>query len=389
MRRLFNIVKILPVMCFPVLCSTADAQEQTPQPALAATAKMANPVSGTINDATTGKPVVGANITYKEFAAAISDTSGSFTIDAPWNDITLLVTADGYQAKEIALKGNKNIVIKLQKSGFPSFYEDITLPSGNLIRSKIANAASSVKTDGAWANTPETPDAYLQGRVAGLQPIRRSGTPGIGADLFLRGYSSLFASNQPMIIVDGVYYDNGTYGNSLVSGHYNNPLSFIDLKDIDDITVLKDGSSLYGAKAANGVIIITTARAREEATKIDAAVYGGVSLAPSAIPVMGAGNYRSYLSEMLQSKGLSASEIQQLPYMNDDVNNPEYYRYHSNTDWQNQVFNQRYTQNAYLKITGGDNIAKYGLSIGYLNSKSPLEETGLNRYNMRFNADLN
>ncbi|MCH5685411.1 hypothetical protein LWM68_14810 [Niabella sp. W65] len=75
--------------------------------------------------------------------------------------------------------------------------------------------------------------------------------------------------------------------------------------------------------------------------------------------------------------------------MNDDVNNPEYHRYHSNTNWQNQVFSQRYTQNAYLKITGGDNIAKYGLSIGYLNSKSPLEETGLNRYNMRFNADLN
>ncbi|MGN7787220.1 SusC/RagA family TonB-linked outer membrane protein [Niabella sp. 22666] len=389
MRRLFNIVKILPAMCFPVLCSTVDAQEATPQRAPAVVAKMANPVSGTISDAATGKPVVGANITYKEFAAAISDTSGRFSIDAPWNDITLLITADGYQAKEIALKGNKNIVIQLQKSGFQSFYENITLPSATMLRSKLANAATTVKTDGAWTNIPETPDAYLQGRVAGLQSIRRSGTPGIGADLFLRGYSSLFASNQPMIIVDGVYYDNGSYGNSLVSGYYNNPLSFIDLKDIDDITVLKDGSSLYGAKAANGVIIITTARAREEATKIDAAVYGGISFAPSAIPVMGAGSYRSYLSEMLQSKGLSASEIQQLPYMNDDINNPEYYRYHSNTDWQNQVFSQRYTQNAYLKITGGDNIAKYGLSIGYLNSKSPLEETGLNRYNMRFNADLN
>ncbi|ULT39809.1 TonB-dependent receptor plug domain-containing protein [Niabella defluvii] len=201
----------------------------------------------------------------------------------------------------------------MQKSGFQSFYEDITLPTATMLRSKLANAATTVKTDGAWANIPETPDAYLQGRVAGLQSIRRSGTPGIGAELFLRGYNSLFASNQPMIIVDGVYYDNGSYGNSLVSGHYNNPLSFIDLKDIDDITVLKDGSSLYGAKAANGVIIITTARAREEATKIDAAVYGGVSFAPSSIPVMGAGSYRSYLSEMLQSKGLSASEIQQLP----------------------------------------------------------------------------
>lgn len=389
MRRLFNIVKILPAICLPVLCSTAYTQERTPPVPSAAVAKTGYPVSGTVSDATTGKPVVGANITYKEFAAAISDTSGRFVMDVPWSDISLLITADGYQAKEVALKGNQRIAIKLQKAGFQSFYDDITLPSGTLLRSKIANAAGTVKPEGAWANTPETPDAYLQGRIAGLQSIRRSGTTGIGADLFLRGHSSLFASNQPLLIVDGVYYDNGSYGSSLVTGYYNNPLSFIDLKDIDDITVLKDGSSLYGAKAANGVIIITTARAREEATKIDAAVYGGVSFTPSAIPVMGAGNYRSYLSEMLQSKGLSASEIQLLPYMNDDVNNPEYYRYHSNTDWQQQVFSQRYTQNAYLKITGGDNIAKYGLSIGYLNSQSPLEATGLNRYNMRFNADLN
>src|SRR5690606_32990027 len=113
------------------------------------------------------------------------------------------------------LKGNKELAIRLLRTGFQTFYDDITMPAGVTLRSKLANAATTVKTDGAWANVPETPDAYLQGRAAGLQSIRRSGTPGIGANLFLRGYTSLFASNQPLIIVDGVYYDNGTYGNPL------------------------------------------------------------------------------------------------------------------------------------------------------------------------------
>ncbi|MGC4234185.1 MAG: SusC/RagA family TonB-linked outer membrane protein [Niabella sp.] len=388
MRRLFfNILKFLPVLCLPVVCVNTYAQEQASPPARVT--QMKNPVSGIVTDAATGQPVTGANISYKEFAAAITDSAGRFTIDAPWNDITLLISADGYQAQEIALKGNKDFHIQLHKKGSHSLYDNITMPTGTTLQSKVANAATSVKTNGAWANAPETPDAYLQGRVAGLQSVRRSGTPGIGADLFLRGYSSLFASNQPLIIVDGVFYDNGTYGSPLASGFYNNPLSFIDLKDIDDITVLKDGSSIYGTKAANGVILITTVRTREEATKIDAAIYGGMSLAPQNIPVLGAAGYRSYLSEILQSQGLSASAIQQLPYMNDDVNNPEYSRYHYNNNWQDKIFEKQYTQNAYLKITGGDNIAKYALSIGYLNSNSPLSETGINRYNMRFNADLN
>ena len=389
MRRLLNIAKLLPILCIPVVCSSAYAQQQPRTLTSSVSAKMKNAVSGLVTDGATGNPIVGANIKYKEFAASITDSSGHFKIEVPWDDITLLISADGYQAKEVALKGETNFTIQLNKEGFSSSYEDIMLPTGNTLRSKVSNAATTIKTDGAWNLTPETPDAYLQGRVAGLQTIRRSGTPGIGANQFLRGYSSLFATNQPLIIVDGVYYDNSTYGTPLASGFYNNPISYIDLKDIDDITVLKDGSAMYGTKAANGVIVITTVRAREEATKIDAALYGGITIAPTNIPVLNANGYRSYLSEILQSKGLSGSAIQQLPYMNDDINHQDYYRYHDNNNWQNKIFENQYSQNAYLKITGGDNIAKYALSIGYLDSKTPLQQTGQNRYNMRFNADLN
>ncbi|HUP12994.1 MAG TPA: hypothetical protein VM187_12295, partial [Niastella sp.] len=142
-------------------------------------------------------------------------------------------------------------------------------------------------------------------------------------------------------------------------------------------------------KAANGVILITTARAKQEATRIDAALYAGVNFAPANIPMMNAADYRVYLSEMLQSKGVTDKDMQALPYMNDDPANPNYYRYHYNSDWQKKVLGNSSMQNGYLKITGGDNIAKYALSMGFLKNAGVIENTGLTRYNMRFNADLN
>lgn len=346
-------------------------------------------IKGTVINAITKQPVNGANIMYKDYGAAISDSTGNFSIGVPGKSVTILVKATNYNDKEITLKGADQMLIQLQPRSTFSFYDELATVSGIKRRSRVTGAVESIETNGAWPAGLETPDNYLQGRIAGLNAIRRSGTPNSGANLFLRGYTSLYASNQPVIIVDGVYYDNGTYGAPLTTGYYNNPLSFIDLKDIDNITFVKDASYAYGAKAANGAIIITTARARQEATAIDASVYGSMTFAPEKTPMLDAAGYRSYLAEMLQSKGLSAAQIAGQPYMNDNPSLPDYYRTHNNNAWQDQVFRNTYTQNAYLKITGGDNIAKYALSMGYANNKSPLKNTGLLRYNMRFNADFN
>ena len=104
---------------------------------------------------------------------------------------------------------------------------------------------------------------------------------------------------------------------------------------------------------------------------------------------MDASDFRSYLAEMLQSKGLSSAEIEALSYMNDSTSSADYFNVHNNNNWQNEIFKNASMQNAYLKIAGGDNIAKYALTMGYGNTNSPLSNTGLTRYNMRFNADLN
>ena len=391
----FMMQRIGFAICMGLFCGHLHAQDSTNTVnadtiiITSASFKGSVNVKGYIADAVTRKPLSGARITYKNETAAITDSMGSFSMKVPNHNVTIRVVADGYQARELALQGSADVKGFLHEDDYRSFYDDITTPFGVVTQSHINNASVSVQTKGNWQGISETPDAYLQGKVAGLSAIRRSGTPNIGANLFLRGFSSLYANNQPLIIVDGVLFDIGNYGNPLSSGAYNNPLAFIDSRDIDNITVVKDATSIYGTKAANGVILITTARARQEATRIDAALYGGVNFAPGNIPMMNAADYRVYLSEMLQSKGVTDKDMQALPYMNDDAGNPNYYRYHYNNDWQKKVLGNSYMQNGYLKITGGDNIAKYALSMGFLKNAGVVKNTGLTRYNMRFNADLN
>jgi TonB-linked SusC/RagA family outer membrane protein len=346
-------------------------------------------VTGKVTDAASGRPLRGIRVTYKDFSAAITDSTGTFTLRVPTTNAAILLEGDGFQTKEVALRGQTDVKAALYEDTYTSFYDQATHPMGLVMKNKSPFAGTSVQTGGNWGRPGETPSSYLQGRVAGLNAIRRSGTPNIGATLFLRGISSLYATNQPLVIVDGIIFNNEDHGGSVISNHYTDPLSTIDVRDIDNITVLKDGSSIYGTKGANGVIIITTSRARELGTKIDFALYGGINFTPSTLPVMNAYDYRVYLSEMLKSKGLTDAAIQDLPYMNDNPNNPDYYRYHNNTDWQKEVLNQSYGKNVYLKVTGGDNIAKYALSLGYMRNDGIIRNTDLTRYNMRFNGDLN
>jgi TonB-linked SusC/RagA family outer membrane protein len=389
-----QLLKKLTVLLLPAMAGLyAAAQEQPSQDdsviVITKQRPGAIPITGLVTDAATRKPLSGIRVTYKNYSAATSDNNGKFKIEVPSKYVSVTLQSEGYQTKEISLQGRNNITVAVYENPYQSFYDAAQLPYNQATISHTPYATTSLQTNGTWDRVAETPSTWLQGRVAGLNAIRRSGTPNIGATLFMRGMSSLYATNAPLIVVDGVLFDNNDYGGSIIKNHYTDPLSTIDVRDIDNITVLKDGSSIYGTKGANGVILITTARARELGTKIDFATYAGINMSPANLPVMEAADYRMYLAEMLKSKGMSDAAIQALPYMNDDVNDPLYYQYHNNTNWQNLVFNKSTTKNIYLKVTGGDNIAKYGLSLGYMGNDAVIKNTDMSRFNMRFNGDLN
>ena len=346
-------------------------------------------VSGTITDATTKKGVIGVRISVPNFSAAISDENGRFTINVPAYDAEMIVSGEGYETRYVPLKGRTAINIALLDDDHYSFQQPATLPFGQMIQRKTNAALSVYNANGEWRRPDETVDALLQGQVAGLNSIRRSGAPGVGANLFLRGFNSLYATNKPLIVVDGMLYDANDYGQSIIANNYTNPFALINVQDIDNITVLKDASSIYGTKGANGAILITTARAKQQATRIDASVYSGFNIAPDNLPVMNAWHYRNYLGEILQSKGMSAPDIAALPYMQDDKTDPEFYRYHNLTNWQDKIFKSGMNRNMFLKVTGGDNIATYALSVGYMKNEGVVKNTDLTRYDTRFNAAFN
>ena len=355
-----------------------------------AKAKVKLPLKGIITDAATKKPLSGVRVAVKDFSAAITDDAGAFTLNVPAYTVDVEIVADGFAKKQVSLKGSKTITVALLSQPASTFQDEVTLPFGKIMKRNLTTAAVGYDANSEWRSPFEITDAALQGKISGLNVIRRSGTPGIGANLFLRGFNSLYGTNSPLVVVDGIVYDINDYGSSIIANNYTNPLALINIQDIDNYTVVKDASSIYGVKGANGAIIITTSRAKEEATAIDFGVYTSYNQAPDLLPVMNANNYRIYLSEMLQSKGMSSADIAALPYMNDDTaSNSSYYRYHNNTNWQRNVFKNSVNQNYYLKVTGGDNIATYALSVGFSKNAGVITNTDLTRYSTRFNAKFN
>jgi TonB-linked SusC/RagA family outer membrane protein len=346
-------------------------------------------VSGRVADAITKKEIAGVRIRVENFSATLSDSTGHFTVKAPSYTTTIIVEGEGYSTKLIPLKGRSTVDVFLQDEAVETFNETVTMPFGTVSKMQTTVATGAYNVNAGWREPFELTDALLQGRIAGLQVIRRSGAQGVGANLFLRGFNSLYATNKPLIVIDNILFDANEYGESIIANNYTNPLALIDIKDIDNISVLKDASSIYGTKGANGAIIITTAKARTQATRIDFALYSGFNQAPKRLPVMNAADYRTYLHEMLQSRGMSREEIQAQPYMNDDPSYPLYTQYHFDTDWQQKVMENSFNQNAFLKITGGDDIALYGLSMGFTKNNGIIKQTDFTRYNTRFNALFN
>lgn len=353
-----------------------------------------NKVSGILKDAATGKPIGGMSVGVLDYSGTLSDDKGRFTITIPNYDAILLVKGQGYQAKQIPLKGRKKLPdVFLLEETYHSIYDEADLSNRKVSLNQTTSAVNLINTQGAWEPTgQEMPDTYLQGKVAGLNVVRRSGTPNAGANLFLRGFSSLFGTNAPLLVVDGMIYDTFHYGNSINRGHIHNPYGNLDLHDVQSFTILKDAAAnMYGTKAANGVILLSTNSHPDVATKIDLGLYSGYNYTGSNffLPLMKAGDYRTYLSDVLKSSGMTPEQVAAQPYFNDSPSNPDYAAYHNDLNWQKRAFKNGYNQNYNLRVSGGDNVARYVLALGYGDNKGITPMTDLKKFNTRFNGDLN
>lgn len=340
-------------------------------------------VKGIITDAATGLPMGGVRVqalNQKNYST-LTEEDGSYTLEVPTFVYALYVNAPEYNSIQIAIKGDNDQNGQLYSSAFQSFYHDGTTITSQKEVTLDETSSISVETD-------------IQNLLAGdIHSINRSGLPGQGAYMTIRGINSINANAQPLFIIDGNMVDLEENRTSLHEGYYNNLLAGLDPENVESVRVLKNGTALYGAKGSNGVVFINTKRGKSMATKINVRIYGGVELAPKKLEVMNGDQYRSYLGDLVSTiniveKNTLGTSIQSFPMLN---NNPDYFFYpifHNNSDWQKDMYQSALTQNYKINVEGGDDIGMYSLSLGYTTSESTGKGTDFSRLNLRFNTDI-
>ena len=337
-------------------------------------------VKGKVVDAATGEPLAGAQIQAfdNKYYTAMTDENGEYTIKVPTFVTALSVKLEGYNLNNVALNGRESSVDV-------SLYADVLQVDYNT----VATARKSVATD-AFVNTPSlTIDQEIQNRLgADVRSIQRSANPGQGVAMFINGINSLNSNAMPLILVDGVVFDQMYDATMLHTGYFNNLLQAINLEDIESVEVLKNGTAIYGAKAANGVISIKTKRCHSMATRIDVNINVGVESRPKTIDLMNANQYRSYVSGLLKTTDTNLTTFKFLGTDPNDANDYYYNEYHNNTDWYKEISRTGVSQNYGISIQGGDDIAQYTLSVGYGDTKSTLKKNDMQRFNVRFNTDI-
>ena len=318
-------------------------------------------VSGTVLDES-GEPLIGVNVMVKgTTTGTITDYEGNYTIpQANPSTSTLTFSFLGYKTNDIACNGKSKIDVVL-KEDQKALEEVVVIGYGQVRKGDATGALVSVKTDEESKGVTNNAQDLLQGKVAGVSIINSGGSPTGGSTIRIRGGSSLSASNDPLIVIDGVPIDNNGIGG------VGNQLSTINPSDIETFTVLKDASAtaIYGSRASNGVILITTKRGSNE--KINVTYDGNVSVStPSKkTAVLDADEYRSYLIEKFNGE----SNFQEVM---DKIGN-------ANTDWQDAIFRNAVNTEHNLSIMGTAPNMPYRVSVGYDLDNGILKTSGTQR----------
>ena len=333
-------------------------------------------VTGQVVDAATKQPLVGVIVAAydNDKYSAMTDEEGRYTLKVPDYVSSVQMRIDGYNFLQCAIAdGVANG--QLYNEAFTEVYKRQT----NAIQSSEANR---------FANTSEiSVDPFIAQQLgADVRSVSRSGNIGLGNILTMAGINSLNSNTQPLVIVDDVIMDMEYNRTTLHDGYFTNMLANLNVNDIESIQVLKNGTAIYGAKGANGVLLIKTKRNKSMATKIDVTINGRFELMPRLPKMMGAEDYRLYASELLANKTLSLS---QMKFLNNDPTYFYYNQYHNNTDWTDEVYKNAFSQNYGINVQGGDDIASYNLSVGYSLGNSTLKKNDYSRFNMRLNSDIN
>jgi len=313
---------------------------------------------GVVKDASTGEPILGANVLEKGTTnGTITNIDGEFTLKVSGN-ATLVIKYIGYEAQEVAIAGKSNLNIVLKEDAI-ALGEVVAIGYGTVKKSDATGSITAIKPEKLNKGLTTNAQDMMVGKIAGVNVTSEGGAPGGGSKIRIRGGSSLNASNDPLIIIDGLAVDNnGIKGVS-------NLLSTLNPNDIESFTVLKDASStaIYGSRASNGVILIQTKKgAKNSKLQVNYDGNFNVSNIAKTVDVMNGDQYREYANL------LYAGETDILSKLGT-----------ANTNWQDQIYQTGIGHEHNLSFSGGIKNLPYRASFGYNNQSGIIKTSNFER----------
>ena len=341
-------------------------------------------VTGTVTSAE-GDPLPGVNVIVKGTAnGVVTDFDGNYTIDIASPDTAILVFSYlGFQTLETPVSGQIVINISLTE-GSTELDEVVVVGYGEQSKAKVTGSITSVKSEELENRPSSSFENALQGKAAGVQITQNTGAPGGGATVRIRGIASISGGNEPLYVVDGVPIKSGNFGSSEVLGSVGlNALADINPNDIASIEVLKDASaaSIYGSRASNGVVLITTKRGSAGKPLLNVSTYTGFQQITDYLPTVNAQQFREIFFE-----GWTLNGGRQMRPEISDILNPSTGG-DNNTNWQDLIFRTAPIRNFDISLTGGSEKLKFAISANYFDQEGILLDTGYKRISSRLNVD--
>ncbi|WP_229365719.1 SusC/RagA family TonB-linked outer membrane protein [Fibrisoma montanum] len=357
MLPLLIAVAILPAGAWAndtLLDQPANTPSQTNQPKADIT------VSGRVTDATTNEALAGCTVLLKGTQrGTTTDASGNFRIAVPNEDAVLVIGFIGFVSQEIPVGNRATINVALAPSA-SELAQVVVIGYGTTTKKDATGALTTVKSTEFNRGIINSPEQLLQGKVAGVNVTSASGEPGGRQNITVRGPGGVRTGSTPLFVLDGIPLDNSSTGGA------TNPLSFLNPQDIEAIDVLKDASAtaIYGARGANGVILITTKKGKAGTSNLTLSSNVGISNMARPIDVFTADEFRR--------------QVVAVGGVLDDQN--------ASTDWQREISRTAVTQDYNIGLSGGSDKLTYYGSLSVQNQEGILKNSQFNRYTGRFNA---
>lgn len=330
-------------------------------------------VTGEVVDAENGEPLPGVNVVVQGTPiGTTTGADGTYSVEAPNTDATLIFSFVGYETREIPIEARSTIDVELGVSS-EMLDEVVVVGYGTQNQAEITGSVSSVSAEDLENDMSTTIDQALQGRVAGAMVFQNSGRPGGDVSVRIRGLNTLTTgSSEPLYIVDGVPVSGDS------EDAISNPLSTINPQDIESIDILKDASAaaIYGSRASNGVVLITTKRGEAGQQRVDYSASVGMERLPKKLDVMDLQQYSRFVTRRAEIVGFNNQT---------ELNNPELLG--QGSDWQDALFRDAYTTNHSLAVSGGTEDTQYRISGGYTFQQGVAIESNFERYSLRVNVD--